>query len=144
MLGKRVFELSPIEKNNNVHIRLWRQFWNFIKKVGGHIVFEIERFPKSFLNMISYTCAKRHTSVTKTAYRVLFWHTPVSLPERLVTVQGVKRPFPSSTASITITSRNKHKYRQNIINVGLCCQISGTWVNNFCLKTLILLYVSEL
>ena len=50
--------------------------------------------------MISYTCAKWHTSVTKAAFRVLFCHTPVSPPERLLTVQGVKQPLPSSTASI--------------------------------------------
>ena len=42
--------------------------FGFLSKKGGHIVFEIERYSKSFSNMIIYTCAKRHTSVTKTAY----------------------------------------------------------------------------
>ena len=37
----RIFELSPLEKSNNVQIRLWRQFWIFFKKGG----------PTSFLKM---------------------------------------------------------------------------------------------
>ena len=57
---------------------------------------------------------------------------------------GCETTLAPSTASITITSRNPQLYGQNTINVGLCCQIAGTWVNMWCLKTLILLYVDEL
>ena len=81
MLGKRVFELSPIEKSYYMPISCSGGHLGFLskKRGGGHIVFEIERYSKSFLYMILYTCPKRHTSLTKRAYRVLFRHTSVSL-----------------------------------------------------------------
>ena len=68
MLGKRIFELSPIEKKLLCPYHALAAILDFYQKKGGHIVFEIERYSKSFLNMILYTCAKRHTSFTKTAY----------------------------------------------------------------------------
>ena len=70
MLGKRILLLSPIEKKLLCPYHALAAILDFYQKKGGHIVFEIERYSKSFLNMILYTCAKRHTSVTKTAYRV--------------------------------------------------------------------------
>ena len=47
---------------------------------------------------------------------------------------------PPYTASTTATTKNLKKQHQNMINVGLCSQISDKWVNIWCRKTFIRLY----
>ena len=72
MVGKRIFEVCPVEKKLLCPYQALAAILDFYRKKRDHIVFEIERYSKPFSNMIIYMCAKWHTSVTKTAYRVLF------------------------------------------------------------------------
>ena len=91
---KNFIVISHRKKIYYVHIRLWRPYWISIKK-GGHIVFEIERYSKSFSNMIIYTCAKRHTSVTKTAYGF-------TLPSHYMLVRNIKDSVSSLRGTLHI------------------------------------------
>ena len=61
-------------------------------------------------------------------------------------IEGWERTLapPPSTSSNTNISENLHIKPQNIINVGLLCQISWTEVNIYVLKTIILMVVSEI
>ena len=56
MVEKRIFELSPIEKKLLCPYQALAAILDFYQKRSGHIVFEIERYSKSLLNMILYTC----------------------------------------------------------------------------------------
>ena len=108
---KEFLSFLPQKKSYYVHITLWRPFWIFIKKKGDHIVFEIELYSKSFLNMFLCTCAKRHTSFTKTAYHVLFRHTPVPLicgiSTKIFVVSFVTSPAPIQIFLSNVIYRNE-------------------------------------
>ena len=65
---KKNFIVTSRWKKVTLSISRSGSHFGFLSKKGGHIVVEIERYSKSFLNMIIYTCAKRHTFITKTAY----------------------------------------------------------------------------